>query len=369
MENVVSAFEKNFHAVLQIAACNSASDLHVEKFSNHIRIRARFDGVLKTIEEIKEEKYISRFLMQAKRICGFDMGKNMEPQDSRFRSEQIPFDMRASLIPTMYGEKIVLRFLERNKKFSLDKYPMPEEAKGRLKQMLDKWQGLILITGPTGSGKTTLLYSALSELDRIQNNIHTLEDPIEYELEGVIQTQISKDGISFSKALSHLMRQDPDSILVGEIRDEETAHAVIHAASTGHLVFSTVHANSAFESITRLESLGIKRDLIESNLLFSSAQRLVPKNCQTCLIDDSDSSALVYAVFNEKLIPKKSKGCPDCHHSGIKGRILLFEYIYSSNRENSSPSKILKQVSSLKDTALENLRKGWINAQNACAFD
>lgn len=369
MEKIISPFEHNFSSVLHKAAQKSASDLHIEPFLDGIRIRARIDGVLITIEEIKDRIYFSRFMMQAKRLCAFDMGKNMEPQDARFRSEEIPFDLRASLIPTMYGEKIVLRFLERNKDFSLDKYPMPLEAKGRLKQMLEKWQGLILITGPTGSGKTTLLYSALSELDRTQNNIHTLEDPIEYELDGIVQTQISKNGISFSKALSHLMRQDPDSILVGEIRDEETAHAVIHASSTGHLVFSTVHANSALESISRLEGLGLKKDLIEANLLFSSAQRLVPKNCQDCLVDDVSSVDLINAVFNQNFTPKKSTGCSHCNHTGINGRVLLFEYIYRATKENSADSKILKQVSSLKEDALENLKKGWINAQNACAFD
>lgn len=368
MQENVSPFVLNFHALLRLAAESGASDLHVEPLENKIRIRARIDGVLTVLQEITERKYFTRFLMQAKRLCGFDMAKNLEPQDARFRSENINFDLRSSLIPTMYGEKIVLRFLERNKQFSLNHYQMPSIAKSHLKNMLDKWQGLILVTGPTGSGKTTLLYSALSEIDRIENNIHTVEEPIEYTLDGVSQTQIIKDGLRFSDALSQLMRQDPDCILVGEIRDEETAEAVIHAASTGHLVFSTIHANSALESIDRFTSLGVKRELIEANLLFASAQRLVPKNCEHCCVDDLSSKELVKAVFEEDLLPKKSLGCDLCLKTGIKGRVLLFEHIVKQNQKNSANKKLI-QFGSLKECALENLKKGFINAQNACAFD
>lgn len=369
-----SAFELNFNAVLKLATQKNASDLHIEPFEKEIRIRARIDGVLTILQKITEKKYFERFLMQAKRLCGFDMSKNLEPQDSRFQSSEVQFDLRASLIPTLFGEKIVLRFLERNKQFSLENYPMPDIAKSHLKQVLEKWQGLILVTGPTGSGKTTLLYSALSAIDRVENNIHTLEDPIEYVLEGVAQTQVSKSSIPFSKALTQLMRQDPDCILVGEIRDEETAETVIHAVTTGHLVFSTVHANSAFESIQRLESFGIRRDLIESNLLFSSAQRLVPKNCSACLTDDLESKQLVKSAFDdEDLISQKSAGCAKCFDTGVDGRVLLFEHLFkqrssdSTNQKNQSHT--LTQFGSLRDCAYEYLKKGVINAQNACAFD
>lgn len=369
-----SAFELNFNAVLKLATQKNASDLHIEPFNKEIRIRARIDGVLTILQKITEKKYFERFLMQAKRLCGFDMSKNLEPQDSRFQSTEVSFDLRASLIPTLFGEKIVLRFLERNKDFSLEQYPMPALAKEHLKQALDKWQGLVLVTGPTGSGKTTLLYSALSAIDRVENNIHTLEDPIEYILEGVTQTQVSKSGIHFSDALTQLMRQDPDCILVGEIRDHDTAETVIHAVNTGHLVFSTVHANSALESIQRLEGFGIRRDLIESNLLFSSAQRLVPKNCTTCLTDDVESKQFVKSVFgDDDLIPKKSTGCAHCFGTGVKGRVLLFEHLYKQRlleitSQKNHPQN-LTQFGSLKECAYEYLKKGAISAQNACAFD
>ena len=292
---------------------------------------------------------------------------SLTTQDSRFQADDVPFDLRASLVPTLFGEKIVLRILERNKKFSLAHYPMPEEAKGLLRMVLERWQGLILVTGPTGSGKTTLLYSALSEIDRTENNVHTLEDPVEYTLDGVVQTPITRKGVRFAEALSSLMRQDPDCILVGEIRDEETAEAAIHAASTGHLVFSTVHANSAEESIDRLAGFGVSRDLIEANLLYASAQRLVPKSCPHCRANEADAQDLVRAVFGEDLMPQKGVGCSACNGTGVKGRVLFFEYIVKESQDDGR--KVLKRHGSLKECALAALKKGDVNAQNACAFD
>lgn len=362
-----SPFETNFHDVLRRAAVLGASDLHIEPFEDRVVIRVRVDGVLGAIQEIVDAQYIERFLQQAKRACRFDMSRIGTPQDARFQASDVPFDLRASLMPTLFGEKIVLRLLERDKNFSLEKTGVPEGAKKSLREALSKWQGLVLVTGPTGSGKTTLLYSALAEIDRAENNVHTLEDPVEYTLAGVVQTQISKGGIRFSEALAALMRQDPDCILVGEIRDEETAEAAIHAASTGHLVLSTVHANSAIESIERVSGLGVKRDLIEANLLFASAQRLVPKNCYECAREDFDAVPLVKAVFGEKLVPMRSDGCASCNHTGVKGRVLFFEHI-ARETVSETNQKQLVSCGSLKACALEALKKGEINAQNASAF-
>lgn len=366
MTRDMSPFELNFNDLLRMAAERGASDLHIEPFADTIRIRARIDGILVKIQEVRERKYFERFLLQSKRACRFEMARHMVPQDSRFQADGIAFDLRASLVPTLFGEKIVLRFLERNKQFSLASYPMPEFAKAELRRVLDKWQGLILVTGPTGSGKTTLLYSALSEIDRTENNIHTLEEPVEYTLEGVVQTQLTRGGVRFSEALASLMRQDPDCILVGEIRDEETAEAAIHAASTGHLVLSTVHANSALESIERLEGLGVKRDLIEANLLFASAQRLVPRNCPHCREVDLDSRPLVSAVFGIDVTPQKGRGCAACNGTGVKGRELFFECLV---RASAGAVQSLKPMGSLREAAIETLKKGVVNAQNACAFD
>jgi type II secretory ATPase GspE/PulE/Tfp pilus assembly ATPase PilB-like protein len=353
----ISPFESNFMDLIKIAGEVGASDLHIEPFEEHVTVRMRVDGTLRTVQTITQKKLGDRLVQQAKRLSGFDMGKFGLPQDSRFKAPASPFDLRANLIPTLYGEKMVLRLLERDKKFSLEHYPLDPKAKDDLRQCLARWQGLILVTGPTGSGKTTLLYSALSEIDQATNNIHTLEDPVEYTVAGVTQTPMGK--LSFAEALSALMRQDPDVILVGEIRDNKTAEAALHAASTGHLVLSTIHANSALESIQRLVGLGVAEDLVRSNLLFASAQRLVPKNCPACLKPDPAGQRLLQSAFETSLIPMTSMGCSVCEHTGIKGRTLLFEYVLKQKDHS------LRSMSTLKDSALSALKKGEINAANA----
>jgi type II secretory ATPase GspE/PulE/Tfp pilus assembly ATPase PilB-like protein len=363
-----SPFELNFNDLVRQAVRRGASDLHIEPFEDRLVIRVRVDGILLSLQELSDERYIERFLLQAKRACRFDMAKFGVPQDARFQASDVEFDVRASLLPTLHGEKIVLRLLERNKRFSLEEYAAPDEAKRCLRQMLEKWQGMVLVTGPTGSGKTTLLYSALAEINRETNNVHTLEDPVEYTLDGVVQTQIQRGGLRFADALAALMRQDPDCILVGEIRDQETAEAALHAASTGHLVMSTVHANSAKESIERLVGLGVSRELVETNLLFASAQRLVPRNCPHCRVADSENIALVHSAFGVDVVPQKSIGCDECDGSGVKGRVLLFEYLSKEN-SHSFESKTLVQHGSLRAHALDALKKGEIHAQSACAFD
>jgi len=267
----------------------------------------------------------------------------------------------------MYGEKIVLRLLEQNKEFNLHAYQLREDAKRDLFLALSKWQGLIIVSGPTGSGKSTLLYSALGVIDRIENNVHTIEDPIEYSLPNLNQTQIVKGTMGFADVIRSLLRQDPDVILVGEIRDEETARAAIHAASTGHLVLTTVHANSANEIMERMEGLGIRKELLMANMLFSSAQRLVPKVCQHCIEEDPDSQDLVQAIYGERLMPKKGRGCEKCN-GGIKGRVLFFEWI---TRERSPDDGRFVTVAhdSIHKQALHYLREGLIDATAACGLD
>jgi type II secretory ATPase GspE/PulE/Tfp pilus assembly ATPase PilB-like protein len=355
---ISSAFEGNLYGLLLKATSLGASDIHIEPRLDGIRFRARVDGSLREIQEIKNPRILDHFAMTVKRSCGFDMSKLNVPQDARFSLRGLPYDFRASLIPTMYGEKIVVRCLEQNKDFSLEKYALPSEAKSYLYRVLGKWQGLILVSGPTGSGKTTLLYSLLAELDRRVNNVHTLEDPIEYTLEGVVQTQINPPEVSFERALRALLRQDPDCILVGEIRDSETAQAALHAASTGHLIFSTIHANSAEECIERLVGLGLDRRLVETNLLFASAQRLVPKNCTSCLVEEEDSefSFKTYAA----------SGCEACGGEGVRGLGLLFEYVGKSFEDKDGPR--LRRFGSLEESALQLLKKGEISAKSAAAF-
>lgn len=351
-------FEISFQEILSTAAYLGASDLHIEPFSGSLRIRARVDGMLRVIQEITIPRFAERLLREIKRTCQFDMGKLAEPQDSRFSPDYLTYDIRASLIPTLHGEKIVLRLLERGKRFSLTDYPLGDDAKRHLRSALAENQGLILVSGPTGSGKTTLLYSALSETNPLENNIHTLEDPVEYTLRSVVQTPIGN--ISFSAALAALMRQDPDVILIGEIRDEATAKAALQAASTGHLVLSTVHANSARESIDRLTELGLDYNRVQDLLLFASAQRLIPRNCPSCKVPDLAASVFQSSSFFEDFTPMRGVGCDACGYTGIKGRELLFEFLVQNG-----PRKILEQHGSIRESLTNAFRDGVINASNA----
>ena len=367
MECNISPFLRNFEDILRNATSMGASDIHIEPAQDLVRIRVRLDGNLKTIQQIEDPRLFERFFMQVKRTCAFDMAKHNAPQDARFSLHSLPYDFRASLIPTAYGEKIVLRCLDKNKEFSLKNYPLPEVAKTYLFDALNKWQGLILVSGPTGSGKSTLLYSLLAEIDRETNNVHTLEDPIEYSLEGISQSQINHKELSFASALRALLRQDPDCILVGEIRDQETAKAALHAASTGHLILSTIHANSSWQCLERLQSYGIPREIIEDNLIFASAQRLLPKLCHHCKQVDSGWSELAQKFIAPDLSTLSAAGCQECNQSGISGRSLIFEFIGKYRSE--SGAKQLKQVGSLREDAITLLRKGDIDAKSMFAFD
>jgi general secretion pathway protein E len=364
-----SPFEANWIDIIKTAIVMGASDIHIEPREDRLCVRARVDGVLRTTDETLNEKFRERLLMQAKRACGFDMGLYAVPQDCRFTAKELGFDFRASLIPTLHGEKIVLRLLERNKTFCLENYPLPCEARVALQQALLRWQGLILVTGPTGSGKTTLLYSALASLDRKTNNVHSLEEPVEYQLEGLNQTPVT-ERLRFAQGVTTLMRQDPDVILIGEIRDLETAQAVIHAANTGHLVLSTLHANSAQESITRLEGLGVDPHSLRANLLFASAQRLVPKLCKSCREADLDAASKAPAggdvPFSKAFTPMKAQGCDKCNGTGIEGRALLFEALVKE--EGDSRPHAFRHLGSLRTCAMKLLKEGAIDVQTACAF-
>lgn len=363
-----SPFESNFLDLLRLAAEQNASDLHLDPMDTAVRIRIRVDGTLRVLQWIKGAAYAGRFFQQAKKVCGFDMGRVNIPQDRRLRAEVVPYDLRASLIPTLYGEKIVLRLLQRGKEFSLETYAMPEDAKADLRGILQRPQGLVLVSGPTGGGKTTLLYSALSAINAEENNVHTLEDPVEYDLPGVIQSSISPGEMSFAGALRALMRQDPDVIMVGEIRDEETARAAVHAAATGHLVLSTIHANSALSSISRLEDLGLSHEQVSANLLFASAQRLIPRNCPDCIQPDEAHQRLVFSTFRDTLMPAVSVGCPACGQTGVRGRALLFEYVTFAPVAGTG-KRMAHPHGTLKDHAFEYLKEGVINAEHACALE
>jgi type II secretory ATPase GspE/PulE/Tfp pilus assembly ATPase PilB-like protein len=361
---MANPFVAYFEHVLAEAWSAQASDIHIEPFGNSLTIKARIDSVLRVLKTENDPVFVSRLTEVVKRICGFDMGLAGVPQDQRFAPEGFDFDCRASLCPTMHGEKIVLRLLQRNKTFDLEAYALPEAAKRDLLAALHKWQGLIVVSGPTGSGKSTLLYSALGVIDRVANNTHTIEDPIEYALPHLNQTQTVRGKLGFADVIRALLRQDPDVILVGEVRDAETAETALHAASTGHLVLTTVHANSAAEIVDRLVVLGVSRELVIANLLFASAQRLVPRLCPACAVDDEPARDRVRATFHVDLLPKRAAGCSTCR-GGVKGRVLLFEWL---TREREGERYALVQRDDIAAQAAEYLRKGVIDADSACGL-
>lgn len=300
------------NAILAQAIKQKASDIHFEIFEERLAVRFRLDGVLQEVLEpprVFAPLLISRLKVMAK----LDIAERRLPQDGRIAIKIAgrSIDLRVSTIPTHYGERIVLRLLDK-KAAPLDllQLGMSTQQVSLMRELIHKPHGIILVTGPTGSGKTTTLYAALTELNNQQRNILTVEDPIEYYLPGIGQTQVNnKIGMTFAKGLRAILRQDPDIVMVGEIRDKETADMAIQASLTGHLVFSTLHTNSAVGAITRLRDMGVEPFLLSSTIIGVLAQRLVRVLCPQCKIES------------------EAKGCEACHQTGYVGRSGIYELI------------------------------------------
>jgi len=297
-----------------------ASDIHIEPAQKEFRVRYRIDGLLK--EEMRLPKWVQNPLVsRIKIIATLDISERRLPQDGAVRvvTEGREVDLRVSTLPTTHGEKVVLRILDQSKiQVDLDHIGLLGKDLETVRKMIKKHKGMILVTGPTGSGKTTTLYSILKELKTVTTNITTVEDPVEYTVEGINQIQINPSvGLTFSSVLRSILRQDPNIIFVGEIRDKETAEIAFRAAMTGHLVLSTVHTNDAPSTITRLVDIGIPRFLVASSLLGVVAQRLVRKRCLKCKKTPASPSS-------EK---EAGAGCPSCNHSGYSGRMGVFEVL------------------------------------------
>jgi type IV pilus assembly protein PilB len=308
-----------------------ASDIHLEPKKDCLLVRFRIDGLLFDRERLPR-KLVAPVISRVKIMSALDISKNRIPQDGRvglvIRDRHI--DIRASTFPSMFGENVVLRILDKSKgPPSLHDLGLSKDSLAIFKKAINATKGVILATGPTGSGKTTTLYSCISTLSTSRKNIMSIEDPIEYEIEGVVQSQVQAlGGVTFAAALRSILRQDPDVVYVGEIRDSETAEIAVRAALTGHLVFSTLHTNNAAGALTRLRELGVPRDLLSSVLNCSFAQRLVRKICPRCVADYQPEKALL-----EKLnLPSRSrltrgKGCDFCGHTGYRGRTGIFEIL------------------------------------------
>lgn len=357
-----------FKDTIEDAKENFASDIHFEPDPEGMQIRFRVHGQLFPYKRL-QPNHSNNFLIEIKELCNFAIDISGRPQDSRFSIEQSSLDIRGSLLPTHHGEKIVLRLLERNKAFNLKKLGFNDSISFELSRILKYKNGVILVSGPTGSGKTTTLYSMLSMLNDSSRNIVTIEDPIEYSFQGINQVQVNEN-IDFAKALRSILRQDPDVILVGEIRDFETADLCFKAASTGHLVLSSIHANSASGVIERLAKLGIDPFTIQSNLRFSCAQRLVPELCYQCSkfieVNELNQYREVFKkqdIMFDPILCKIKSSCKFCR-SGIIGRVPILEYMTENNISKyiSGGMKSQPQLDvSLKDSGLQYAQVGKVD--------
>lgn len=305
------------NALLTQAARDGASDIHIEPYERHSSVRFRIDGALREVVQPNRALHAA-LISRLKIMADLDIAEKRLPQDGRIslRLGTRAIDVRVSTLPSAHGERAVLRLLDKSEsRLTLEAVGMQGETLTRFEQLIAQPHGIILVTGPTGSGKSTTLYAALSRMDATRSNIMTVEDPIEYELPGVGQTQINaKIDLTFAKALRAILRQDPDVIMIGEIRDFETAQIAIQASLTGHLVLATLHTNDAASAVTRLTDMGVEPFLLSSSLLGVLAQRLVRKYCGPC----------------------HGKGCEHCAHSGYAGRTGVFELLVVGEAMRSS---------------------------------
>ena len=337
-EDIGEDIIRSVNKILAQAFVMKASDIHVEPYENIFRIRFRVDGTLQEISR-PNSNLVAPMVSRIKILSQMDISERRKPQDGRIKLEigGKPIDYRVSSLPTLFGEKICLRLLDSsNLQLDMTKLGFEKKQLGVFKEGIHKPFGMCLVTGPTGSGKTTTLYSALSELNTIGKNISTAEDPCEFNLQGINQVNVKKDvGLTFATALKAFLRQDPDIIMVGEIRDFETGEIAVEAALTGHLVLSTLHTNDAPSTVTRLLNMGIEPFLVTGALNVVVAQRLCRRICNSCkVIDPVSVTDLVACGISEASAKKikvyKGKGCEICNNSGYKGRVAIYEVLEMS---------------------------------------
>jgi type IV pilus assembly protein PilB len=322
---------KIVNLILVQAIKEKASDIHIEPFQRSLKLRYRIDGELVAAESPPKALQLA-ITSRIKILAGLNIAERRVPQDGRFRIKVLgkEVDLRISILPTAHGEKIVIRILDKTALTgSIDQMGMDDSTLEKFKKAIDAPHGMILVTGPTGSGKTTTLYSVLQELNNPQYNIVTVEDPIEYELAGINQVSVRSDiGLDFSAALRSILRQDPDIVMVGEIRDNETADIAVKAALTGHQVLSTLHTNDAAGAITRLDDMGIEPFLISSSVIMACAQRLVRRICTNCreeFIPEQEIFERLGLEQTEGAVFYQGAGCDRCKQRGYLGRVALIE--------------------------------------------
>jgi len=349
--------------MLADAVKRGASDLHFEPEESFLRIRYRIDGVLRQIRSL-HKTYWAAIAVRLKVMADMNIAETRSPQDGRISRTIVgrQIDFRVASQPTIHGENIVLRILDREKGvIPLEKLELPDSSLRTLKIMMSRPEGIILVTGPTGSGKTTTLYSLLNYLSSEQINIMTLEDPVEYPFPLIRQTTVNEAaGMGFANGIKSLMRQDPDVILVGEVRDEETADMAFRAAMTGHQVYSTLHTNSAIGALPRLRDIGIIPEIMAGNIIGVLAQRLIRKLCKFCKVAHRPSEQELRLLSNrDGIVPKvvyMQKGCTTCDNTGYKGRLALLEIL----KMNSELDDLLANAASTKEIREAANRQGFL---------
>jgi len=356
---------------------DGASDIHIEPFEKSVRLRYRIDGVLIDAPPPPKNLFVP-LISRIKIMSNLDISERRLPQDGRMRVRVAnrDIDLRVSTLPTVHGEKCVLRILDNsNLSTSLDKLGLDQDTYVRFKAAIDAPHGLILVTGPTGSGKTTTLYSALTELNNPEYNIITVEDPVEFQIPGINQVAVRKEiGLTFANALRSILRQDPDIIMIGEIRDKETAEIAVEAALTGHQVLSTMHCNDAPGAISRLDDMGIAPFLISSSVILSCAQRLIRKICRIC----KEPVKYDEAIFNDLGVQPelfsgitfyKGHGCERCKNTGYSGRAAIIEamtvtdeirklIVHRASSVDIGKVAISQGMKTLRMVALEKAKEG-----------
>jgi len=357
----------------------NASDIHFEPNENYLEVRCRVDGIMTRIERLPI-KIQSAVASRLKLMARLDIGEKRLPQDGRidYRIGNRDLDMRVSTLPGVLGESIVLRILDRSDlSIELTDLGMPVSILQNYSRVITQPHGLILITGPTGSGKTTTLYGTLEKIHSEKHKIVTVEDPVEYQLDGITQIQVNAAiGLSFASGLRSIVRQDPDILMIGEIRDHETAEIAIESALTGHLVFSTLHTNDAAGAITRLQDMGVESYLISSSLLAIQAQRLVRRVCTDCVheVEMTDDEALVLGVNqNDFPLLKRGHGCERCGDTGYRGRVGLYELMMMSDdirhhiTSGADANVIRKQAMAEGMRTLREDARPWLRVCVPCA--
>jgi type IV pilus assembly protein PilB len=373
---------KLVNSLLADAIKKKASDIHIEPFDKTIRVRFRIDGVLYEMMS-PPHRLKSAIVSRLKIMAELDIAERRVPQDGRIklRIQKKNIDLRVSTLPTIYGEKIVMRILDKgNLRIDLTQLGMEESGLKRVIRAVEQPYGMVLVTGPTGSGKTTTLYSALTRINKPNVNIMTAEDPVEYNLDGINQVNINEEvGLTFAASLRAFLRQDPNIIMVGEIRDVETASIAVKAALTGHLVLSTLHTNDAPSTLNRLVDMGVEPFLVASSTNLIMAQRLIRRVCQACKQPVMLHPEVVQELGlgpgeMEDLVAHEGTGCVECNNTGYKGRVGLYEVMPITpgiremilNRDSTTEIRSLAMqegMLTLRGNAILNLRRGITTAE------